>query len=149
MRLTFGDELDHGLLSCRQSSLASARPSQQKAREERLRDFACEEGLVISECLNGGDEKAARIGLKKESTCTSLEHVPDEGIRIVHREDQDLDSRKLGADLPRRLNSVERRKAKIENGHVRAGSDGELDGLLAVGSFRDDLPPRLRLKDRA
>src|SRR5215203_1686443 len=143
MRLTFGDELDHGLLPCRQSSLAGARPLQQKALEERLRDFACEEGLVIGECLNGGDEKAARIGLKKESTCTSLEHVPDEGIRIVHREDQDLHSRKLGSDLPRRLNSVERRKAKIENGDVWAGSESKLDGLFAVGSFRDDLPARV------
>src|SRR5829696_7909081 len=149
MRLTFGDELDHGLLSCRQSSLAGARSLQQKALEERLRDLACEEGLVIGECLNGGDEKAASIGLKKESTCTSLEHVPDEGIRIVHREDQDLDSRKLGADLPRRLNAVERRKAKIENGDVRAGSESKLDGLFAIGSFCDDLPTRLRLQDRA
>src|SRR5829696_2488757 len=141
MRLTFGDELDHGLLSCRQSSLAGARSLQQKALEERLRDLACEEGLVIGECLNGGDEKAASIGLKKESTRTGLEHVPDEGIRVVHREDQDLDSREPGADLPRRLNAVERRKAKIENGDVRAGSDGKLDRLLAVGSFRDDLQP--------
>src|SRR5829696_4319680 len=93
MRLTFGDELDHGLLSCRQSSLAGARSLQQKALEERLRDLACEEGLVIGECLNGGDEKAARIGLKKESTSTSLEHVPTRAsvscivkIRISTRE---------------------------------------------------------------
>src|SRR5215207_4675832 len=120
VRTPFCNELDHGLLSSRQRFLVGF--LEQNALEERLRDLACEEGLVIGECLNGGDEKAASIGLKKESTCTSLEHVPDEGIRNVHREDQDLDSRKLGADLPRRLNSVERRKAKIENGDVGAGS---------------------------
>ena len=70
-------------------------------------------------------------------------------VRIVHREDQDLHSRKPGADLPGRLNAVERRKAKIENGDVRAGSQGKLDGLFAVGSFRDDLPTRLQLQNRA
>src|SRR5215203_1147613 len=91
VRTPFGDELDHGLLSSRQRSLA--RFFEQKALEQRLRDFAGEEGLVISECLDGGDEEAAGVGLEEESTCTSLEHVPDEGIRIVHREDKDLDSR--------------------------------------------------------
>src|SRR5215204_2882278 len=143
----FGDELDHGLLSSGQRSLA--RFLEQKALKQRLRYLAGEEGLVISQCLDRGDEEAAGVGLEEKSTCTGLEHVPDEGIRIVHREDQDLDSRKLGADLPRRLNSVERRKAKIENGDVRAGSERKLDGLFAVGSFRDDLPTRVRLQDRA
>src|SRR5215203_5000854 len=112
----FGDELDHGLLSSRQRSLA--RFLEQEALEQRLRYLAGEEGLVISQSLHGGDEEAAGVGLEEKSTCTSLEHVPDEGIRIVHREDQDLDSRKLGADLPRRFNTVERRKAKIQNGDV-------------------------------
>src|SRR5215207_1415883 len=78
VRTPFCNELDHGLLSSRQRFLVGF--LEQNALKWRLRDFACEEGLVIGECLNGGDEKAASIGLKKESTCTSLEHVPDEGI---------------------------------------------------------------------
>src|SRR4051812_1062184 len=101
VRTPFGDELDHGLLSSRQRSLT--RFLQQKALKQRLRYLAGEEGLVIGQCLNRGDQEAARIGLEKESTRAGLEHVPDEGIRIVHREDQNLDTRNLGADLPRRL----------------------------------------------
>src|SRR5215207_2100323 len=127
VRTPFGDELDHGLLASRQRSLA--RFLEQEALKQRLRYLAGEEGLVISERLNRGDQEAAGVGLEEKSARTSLEHVPDERIRIVHREDQDLDSREPGADLPRRLNAVERRKAKIENGDVRASSDGKLDGL--------------------
>ena len=104
---------------------------------------------MIGQRLNRGDQEAAGVGLEEKSARAGLEHVPDEGIRIVHREDQDLHSRKPGADLPRRLDAVERRKAKIENGDVRAGSESKLDGLFAVGSFRDDLPTRLRLQNRA
>src|SRR3954452_12676982 len=147
VRPPFGDELDHGFLASGQRSLA--RFFEQKALEQRLRYLAGEEGLVISQCLDGGDQEAAGVGLEEKSARTGLEHVPDEGIRIVHREDQDFDSRKPGADLPRRLNAVERRKAKIENGDVGAGSESKLDGLLAVGGFRDDLPTRLRMQDRA
>src|SRR5215208_1917025 len=138
VRTPFGDELDHGLLASGQRSLT--RFLKQKALKQRLRYLAGEEGLVISQCLNRGDQKAAGVGFEEKSARTGLEHVPDEGIRVVHREDQDLDSRKPGADLPRRLNAVERRQAKIENGDVRAGSERKLDGLFAVGSFRDDLP---------
>src|SRR4051795_11464645 len=113
VRTPFGDELDHRLLSSRQRSLA--RFLEQEALEQRLRYLAGEEGLVISQRLDRGDQEAAGVGFEEKSACTGLEHVPDEGIRIVHREDQDLDSRKLGANLPRRLNSVKRRKAEIEN----------------------------------
>src|SRR5215213_5234630 len=150
VRTPFGDELITSPSSparYRQRSLA--RLLEQEALEQRLRYLAGEEGLMISQRLDRGDEEAARVGLEEKSTGPGLEHVPDEGIRIVHREDQDLDSRKPGSDLPGCLDAVERRQAKIENGDVGAGSEGKLDGLLAVGSFRDDLPTRLRLQDRA
>src|SRR5215208_8338753 len=88
----FGDELDHGLLASGQRSLT--RFLKQKALKQRLRYLAGEEGLVISQCLNRGDQKAAGVGFEEKSARTGLEHVPDEGIRVVHREDQDLDSRK-------------------------------------------------------
>src|SRR5215208_45597 len=119
VRTPFGDELDHRLLASRQRSLA--RLLEQEALEQRLRYLAGEEGLMISQRLDRGDEEAARVGLEEKSTGPGLEHVPDEGIRIVHREDQDLDSRKPGSDLPGCLDAVERRQAKIENGDVRAG----------------------------
>src|SRR3954454_14436884 len=85
VRTSFGDELDHGLLSSRQRSLA--RLLEQEALKQRLRYLAGEEWRVISQCLDRGDQKAARVGLEEKSACTGLEHVPDEGIRIVHRED--------------------------------------------------------------
>src|SRR3954447_6262316 len=147
VRTPFGDELDHGLLSSGQRSLA--RFLEQEALKQRLRYLAGEEGLVIGQRLDRGDQEAAGVGLEEKSAGAGLEHIPDEGIRIVHREDQDLDSRKPRADLPRRLNAVERRQSKIENGDVRAGSESKLDGLFAVGSFRNDLPTRLRLQNRA
>src|SRR4051795_9608155 len=88
VRTPFGDELDHGLFASRQRSLA--RLLEQEALEQRLRYLAGEEGLVVSQRLDRGDQEAAGVGLEEKSARARLEHVPDEGIRIVHREDQDL-----------------------------------------------------------
>src|SRR5215210_6260348 len=81
VRAPFGDELDHGLLSSRQRSVD--RLLEQKALKQRLRYLAGEEGLVISQRLDRGDQEAARVGLEEKSARTGLEHVPDEGIRVV------------------------------------------------------------------
>src|SRR5215207_10549466 len=78
VRTPFGDELDHGLLASGQRSLT--RFLKQKALKQRLRYLAGEEGLVISQCLNRRDQKAAGVGFEEKSARTGLEHVPDEGI---------------------------------------------------------------------
>src|SRR5215207_9800617 len=148
VRTPFGDELDHGLLSSRQRSLA--RFLEQEALEQRLGYLASEEGLVISQRLNRGDQEAAGVGLEEKSTCTSLEHVPDEGIRIVHREDQDLDSRKLGADL-RRVAST---PLSVGRPKSRTATSGRVATASSTASLPSDAsattsPTRLRLQNRA
>src|SRR4051812_48915885 len=103
---TFCDELDNGSLSRRQCPLASARSLRQEVLEQRLRDFTREEGLVSSQRFYCRYQKPARVGLEQKSASASFQHVPDKGVRVVHREDQNLDTGHSGADLPSGFHSV-------------------------------------------
>src|SRR3954447_12319955 len=79
VRTPFGNELDHGLLAPRQRSLA--RFLEQKALEQRLRYLAGEEGLVVSQRLDRGDQEAAGVGLEAKSAGAGPEHRPAQGLR--------------------------------------------------------------------
>src|SRR3954454_6795770 len=63
VRTPFGNELDHGLLASRQRSLA--RFLEQEALKQRLRYLAGEEGLVISQRLDRGDQKRLASDFKR------------------------------------------------------------------------------------
>ena len=70
------------------------------------------------ERLDSRKQMAVRIRLQKVTTRSSLEQIQDQGLVVVHREDENLGPRQFGPNLPRCLDAVEDRQRIVDDGDI-------------------------------
>ena len=83
----------------------------------------------------------------KIAACARAERFAHDDLVVVLCKDQHLDVRCTQANLARGFNAVDPGKRVVENGHVRLGGNGLVDGLFAVSSLGDDSPARVTFDD--
>src|SRR5262245_62275083 len=97
--MPFGDELHHSpFLVTKANSVRSL--LRQKRGEQGFRNRAAEEGLVLRQRLNGGQELAGQIGLQNVAACPRIQHLRNKPLILVYRKDQNFRVWQASADLP-------------------------------------------------
>ena len=98
-------------------------------------------GLRAASELDRGEQILIGVGLEQERARAGLQQFADEGLAVVHGEDQDLGLRDGGANLAGDFEAIHERERIVHDRDVRLRLHGFGDGVLSVGGLRHDLPP--------
>ena len=105
-------------------------------------------GLCPDNDFDRRNQVVLRLGLEEECARACLQGFIQEGVTVVHGEDEDLGLRGSCANLARRFDPVEDGKRIVDDGNVGPDFDRLGDGFLSVADLRHDLPARPGFENR-
>ena len=140
-----GDQLHHLLLARGQLLVARGALAEDVLDQGPLRLWR-EEGLAALDRAHRVEQVRVGLGLQHVARGPGLERLEQVALVVVHRQDQDRDVGRLGADLARGLQPGQLGHLDVEDRQVGSLADRHVAGLGAVGGLADHLDVHLALE---
>ena len=115
-----------------------------EAVEKHVRSARSEEGAMIAQGFNGGDEVAVGVRLHDVSANASFDDVADQLIGEVKGQDDDFGLGLALANAPGSFQAVELRHADVHYNNIRLVLFGKIYRFAASLGLSNYIPPLMR-----